>query len=70
MTAQHRPAPDVPGLTPFLEDLLADSAPSPYIDGELARIRAMERPVGVCGTCGCTIFENPGHCTLCAWDQS
>lgn len=44
------------------------SPPDDYNQRENDRARAMRRQIGSCETCASAIYENPGHCTLCAWD--
>lgn len=51
-------------------NILADSAPVTYLARENARAQAMRTPADDCETCGAVIFEDPGYCTLCAWDAA
>lgn len=46
------------------------SPPSGYNDREIARITAMRTPVGACPTCDRTIYEHPGYCSMCEWDEA
>lgn len=49
------------------EEQAARAALTGYNDRENARARRMSTFVRACEHCGSPIYEEPGHCTSCAW---